>query len=150
MALIKQHGWTDIGNDEIRCHGKPGRATCKTNKDARESRIDFILTNDRLTPAVMSCYVDENSDYPTHRPLIIEIVTKLLENTSRELKKPTNFAKLLERRIEQQVEEADAKQEVERANGNDDYKGEKEHDIRKKKHKGTAQLHGPGHHKETV
>ena len=43
MALIKEHGWTDIGNDEGQCHGKPGRATCKTNKDANESRIDFIL-----------------------------------------------------------------------------------------------------------
>ena len=73
--------------------------TCKTNKDACESRIDFILANDRLTPAVTSCYVDSNSDYPTHRPLIIEIVTKLLENASRELRKPTNFARMLNKRL---------------------------------------------------
>ena len=52
MALIREHGWTDIGNDESKCHGKPGRATCKTNKDANESRIDFILENNRMTPAI--------------------------------------------------------------------------------------------------
>ena len=75
MALIKEHGWTDIGNDESKCHGKPGRATCKTHKDANESRIDFILANSKMTPAITSCYVDDNSDYPTHRPLIIEILT---------------------------------------------------------------------------
>ena len=56
----------DIGNDESKCHGKPGRATCKTSKDAHESRIDFILANNRMTPAITSCYVDENSDCPTH------------------------------------------------------------------------------------
>ena len=130
--IINEHGWTDIGNDETRCHGKPGRATCKTNKDACESRIDFILTNDRLTPAATSCYVDDNSDYPTHRPLIIEMVTKLLESTSRELRKPTIFAKMLDRKIEQEVEEANAKQEMERANGNENFEGEKEHALRKR------------------
>ena len=66
MALIKEHGWTDIGNDESKCNGKPGRATCHTNANANESRIDFILANSRLTPAIVNCYVDESSDYPTH------------------------------------------------------------------------------------
>jgi len=58
MALIKEHGWTDIGNDEGKCNGKPGRATCHTNANASESRIDFILANSRMTPAIVNCYVD--------------------------------------------------------------------------------------------
>ena len=111
MALIKEHGWTDIGNDESKCHGKPGKATCKTNKDANESRIDFILANNRLTLAITSCYVDDNSDYPTHRPLIIEVLTKLLETTSRELKKPTNFAWMLNQKIDKEVEDASEERE---------------------------------------
>ena len=106
MALIKEHGWTDIGNDESKCHGKPGKATCKTNKDTSESRIDFILANNRMTPAITSCYVDDNSDYPTHRPLIIEVLTKLLEATSRELKKPTTFAWMFNQKFEKEVEDA--------------------------------------------
>ena len=129
VALIKEHGWTDIGNDETKCQGKPGKATCKTNKDATESRIDFILANSRLTPAITTCYVDESSDYPTHRPLIIEIVTKLLENTSRELKKPTNFAKMFTQKIEDEIEEAAVKREEEKENGNDNFEGEQEHSI---------------------
>ena len=68
IALIKEHGWTDIGNDENKCQGRPGRATCQTNEDSKESRIDFILANDRMTPAISNCYVDDSSDYPTHRP----------------------------------------------------------------------------------
>ena len=90
------------------------KATCKTNKDATGSRIDFILANSRLTPAITICYVDGCSDYPTHRPLIIEIVTKLLEKTSRELKKPTNSAKMLSQKIEAEIEEAAVKREEER------------------------------------
>ena len=27
MALIKEHGWTDIGNDDSSCQWKPGKAT---------------------------------------------------------------------------------------------------------------------------
>ena len=132
MALIKEHGWTDIGNDESKCNGKPGIATCHTNADADESRIDFILANSRLTPAIVNCYVDENSDFPTHRPLIIEVVTKLLEATIKELQKPTNFAWMLNQKIDKEVEEAQMKRETELANGNESYEGEKEHCIRKR------------------
>ena len=48
------------------------------------------------------------------------------------MRKPANFAKLLDRQIELQVEEANATQETERANGNDEFEGEKEHAIRKR------------------
>ena len=52
-------------------------------EEAKESRIDFILANNRMTPAIVKYHVDENSDYPTHRPLCIEVLTRLLELTSR-------------------------------------------------------------------
>ena len=109
MALIKEHGWTDIGNDESKCNWKPGRATCHSNANTNESRIDFILANSRLTPAIVNCYVDENSDYPAHRPLIIEVATKLLEATIKELQKPTNFAWMRNQKIDKEVEEAQTK-----------------------------------------
>ena len=54
MALIKEQGWTGIGIDDSKCHGRPGRATCHTNEDAKESRIDFILASNRMTPAIIS------------------------------------------------------------------------------------------------
>ena len=85
-----------------------------------------------MTPAIASGMIDDNSDYPTHRPLIIEIITKLLETTSKELMKPTNSAWMFNQKIEKQVEEAQAKREEEKAKGNDDFKGEQEHSIRKR------------------
>lgn len=87
MALIKEHGWTNIGNDDHNCQGKPGRTTCYTKEEAKESRIDFILANSMMTPAIVKCYVDEGSDYPTHRPLCIEVLTRMLEVNVKELQK---------------------------------------------------------------
>ena len=46
------------------------------------------------------------SDYPTHRPLVIEVVSKMLEATVKELQKPTNFAWVLNQQIEKEVENA--------------------------------------------
>ena len=95
MNLINEKGWTDICNASLRCQGRPGLATCHTNDRAKESRIDFILANNRMTPAIVKCYVDENSDYPTHRPLCIEVLTKMFEFNVRELRRPTNFTNLI-------------------------------------------------------
>ena len=49
-----------------------------------------------MKPAIVKCYVDESSDYPTHRPLCIQVLTKLLEFNVKELRRPTNFASMLE------------------------------------------------------
>ena len=92
-----------------------------------------------MTPAIVNCYVDENSDYPTHRPLIIEVITKILEVDIKELQKPTSFAWMLNQRIDEELEKAQAKKAEEESNGNDSYQGEKEHDIRKRN---LDQLHG--------
>ena len=63
--MSKEEGWTGIGNDTTKCSGRPGQPTCHTNAEVKESRIDYVITNDRLTPAVMSCKVDNEADYPT-------------------------------------------------------------------------------------
>ena len=83
MALIREQGWTEICNDKGKRNGKPGRATCHTNANANESRIDFILANSRMTQAIVNCYVDENSDFPTHTS---RSSSKLLRSSS----KPTS------------------------------------------------------------
>ena len=80
-----------------------GRATCYTKDESKESRIDFITANNRMTPAIVKCYVGENSDYPTHRPLCIEVLTKLLEFNVEELRMPTIIASMIEQRIEDEL-----------------------------------------------
>ena len=44
------------------------------------------------------------STTPTHRPLCIEVLTRLLEFNVKELRKPTNFASMLEQRIEAELD----------------------------------------------
>ena len=113
MALINEHGWTDIGNGDLRCQGRPGRTICYTKEEAKESRIDFILANNRMTPAIVKCHVDEGSDYPTHRPLCIEVLTRLLEFNVKELRKPTHLAIMMEQRIEAELEKEAKKRDEE-------------------------------------
>ena len=84
-----------------------------------------------MTPAIVKCYVDESSDYPTHRPLCIEVITKMLEFNVRELRRPTNFANLLEQQISEEIDDESKKRDEQIFNGNDAYTGPSEHDIRK-------------------
>ena len=51
-----------------------------------------------MTPVIVKCHVDESSDYPTHRPLCIEVLTKMLESNVKELCRPTNFANTIEQK----------------------------------------------------
>ena len=57
-----------------------------------------------MTPAIVKCYVDESSDYPTHRPLCIEVLTRMLEVNVKELQRPTCVASLFEQRIEAELD----------------------------------------------
>ena len=75
-----------------------------------------------MTPAIVKCHVDESSDYPTHRLLCIEFPTQLLEFNVKELRRPTNFASLMEQRIEDELDKEANKRDEEILKGNDAYK----------------------------
>ena len=104
LEMIAEEGWTDIGNDEALCGGRPGQHTCQANADVKESRIDYILSNAYLTPAVKAFRIDDASDYPTHRPAIIDVCTKKLQTTAKQLQKPTNFAEMFEEKVQGEVQ----------------------------------------------
>ena len=42
QAMIREQGWTDLGNRSGLCNGMQGQATCQSNGTVRESRIDYI------------------------------------------------------------------------------------------------------------
>ena len=65
--MLKDEGWTDIGNDAKMCGGKPGQHTCHANANVKESRISYFLTNDRLTPAVTACWIERRTSPHTDR-----------------------------------------------------------------------------------
>ena len=118
IELIKEEGWTDIGNDEALCGGRPGQHTCQANADVKESRIDYIITNAYPTPAVKAFRIDDDSDYPTNRPAFNDVCTKKLQTTTRQLHKPTNFADLFEAKLqEEEKRQQDIMNEQSKADG---------------------------------
>ena len=104
VDLIKRKGWTDIGADGQTCKGKPCQPTCHNNEATNETRIDFIITNERMTVDISNCRVEHSGDYPTHRPLIVDYQTGELKKTTKELVKPTNMAQLMEEEVQEEVE----------------------------------------------
>ena len=47
----------------------------------------FSFANEWLYPAITACKVDQCGDYPTHRPLIIEVSVEQMEKAIREYQK---------------------------------------------------------------
>ena len=111
--MLQVEGWTDVGNDPRICKGNQGQPTCHTNANTKESRIDFIITNQSLTPAVRSFHVDSDAKFPTHKPIQIRVATSKLRTVTNQLRKPTNFATLFQNKLDQDIaakqEEADKK-----------------------------------------
>ena len=100
---MEDEGWTDAGNHSPICKGKPAQSTCHCNEKSKESRIDNIIANDRLIPAVKACWVDQYGDLPTHRPLAVEIDTSEMKRVTEVLAKPTHFADLFEEKISKDI-----------------------------------------------
>ena len=96
QGMLKEQGWTDVGNHAGICGGRPGQPTCQSNDKAKESRIDYILTNAQLTLAVKRCWVEQSGISPTHRPLLVDINVKRMQRATNELVRPTSFAELFE------------------------------------------------------
>ena len=135
LEMIKDQGWTDVGGHEAICKGKPYQATCHTNESAAESRIDYFIANEQLTPAITHCEVDPSSDYPTHRPLCIDISTNDLKKKTKQLIKPTDMAEMMEERILKELKsDQDKREEIikQMREGESEPKEVHECDVRKR------------------
>ena len=103
--MLEEQGWTDIGNDSSKCGGRPGQPTCQANDGVKESRIDYFIANDRLTPAVVSCKVDHGGDFkptgPSSSRLQLESLRKLRKNSSDPIISPPSSMKKSKERSHQ-------------------------------------------------
>ena len=111
QAMIAKQGWTDMGNHSGICRGKAGQPTCQSKGTVREARIDYIFTNQSLTPCVEKCWVDQSGTYPAHRPLLIDSNVKKAHRATKQLLKPTNFAELFEESLQKDIDNARAEHE---------------------------------------
>ena len=108
-AMLEEEGWLDVGNDNKATRGSPGMHTCHANAGVKKSRIDFIIVNEHLAPAVKVFEVNNDGNYPTHRPIRIRIATAQLKTTTNQLRRPTNYATLFQEKMDKDVK---AKQEM--------------------------------------
>jgi hypothetical protein len=128
MTMLREEGWTDVGADQAKCGGNPCQPTCHTNASSSETRIDYILANELLSPAITACTADRLADYPTHRPIGIQIRTEQLQNTVNENVKPTDFTELFEGKVKEEWEA----EEEELKNNEQDEEAAEDNDSRRK------------------
>ena len=103
--LLPSEGLTDVGMDERICKGITGQYRCHANADAKESRIDFILTNRWLTPALENGRVDKCDLLKTHKPFKVDIRLTKLKQTLKEMQPVTNYATMIEDMIPKKIDE---------------------------------------------
>ena len=63
--------------------------------------------NNYLTPSIKRCWVEQAGEFPTHRPLLIEVSVKRMQRTTNQLIKPTNFADMFEAKVQKEIAEAE-------------------------------------------
>ena len=107
QALLQpDEGWTGVGMDKDICGGNVRRYTCHANEGVKESRIDYIITNCWLTPALENGRVDICDDFPTHLPFAVDIRVAKLKQTLKAPRPVTNYANLHEDKVQKEYDEA--------------------------------------------
>ena len=107
--MLSEEGWTDIGNDDKATRGSLDQYTCHANAGVKQSRIDFFITNEHLTPAIKAFEVSHDANFPTHRPIRIRIATAKLKTVANQFRKPTNYATMFQEKVEKETK---TKQEI--------------------------------------
>ena len=109
QALLQpDEGWADVGMDKDICGGNVGRYTCHANEGVKESRIDYIITNCWLTPALKNGRVDLCDDFPTHKHFVVDVRLAKLKQTLKAPRPVTNYANMYEDKVQKEYDEATA------------------------------------------
>ena len=131
--MIAEEGWTDIGKYHNITRGNPDQYTCHANAGVQQSRIDFFITNDRLTPAIKAFEVIQDANYPTHKPIRIKVVTAKLTTVTNQLRKTTDYAAMFQEKVDNQINAKQIEADKEAKEKNDEVKKVDAGKIRKRR-----------------
>ena len=62
----------------------------------------MFFTNRYLTPAVKKCSVQKDADFPTHKPVLVEVESASVNKETRQLHTPTDFSQLFEEKAQRE------------------------------------------------
>ena len=101
--MIRDEGWCDTGASTAICGEHVNSPTCHCNDKAKETRIDYIITNQFLTPVASKGRVDNESGFPTHRPFAIDVEAALTNIRLKKLRKPDDFSEMFEEKVQKVI-----------------------------------------------
>lgn len=100
--MISSKNWTDCGANSEWWGGTNHQYTCKANKISKESRIDLMLVNAPLLPAVRGFQIDYCDEFPAHQPLQLRLDTGVLTAEYQKARITTSAATLFEKAMEEE------------------------------------------------
>ena len=90
VELIDEEGWTDCGKQAHMWGGISCQPTCRAGKHTRQSRIDYVLVNESMLPAMRVFQVDTADDFAKHQPMQVRIELGALKQESDRYRKTTS------------------------------------------------------------
>lgn len=103
--MTETQGWTDCGAQADIWGGIPRQFTCRAGPNTKISRIDFVLVNEALFPAIRGFQVDCSCIYKTHQPMQLRLDAGSMTQESDRYRKTTSASKLIGIQIDRAIEE---------------------------------------------
>ena len=115
-GCLRKKGGQTLETTAVYAGGSKGSTLVTPGRVIKKAGLDYFITNDQLTPAVRSFWLDHEANYPTHSPIYIAIATSKLVKDINQLIKPTNFAALFQDKVDEDIarkqEEAESQAET--------------------------------------
>ena len=96
VQLIDEQGWTDCGHQAAIWGGVPCQPTCRAGTHTKQSRIDYVLVNTPLLPAVKGFQTDTCDDFHKHQPNQLKIDVGELKQEADRYRKTTSASKKIQ------------------------------------------------------
>ena len=97
--MIAKQGWTDLGTKADIWGGINRQVTCRAGPNAKPTRIDFVLANEAIFPAIKGFQVDYCNMFKTHHVMPVRIEAENLKQDVTRYRKTTSASKIIEKRI---------------------------------------------------
>ena len=94
--MTTDYGWTDLGAKAEIWGGINRQHTCKAGPDAKASRIDFVLVNECLFPAIRGFQVDYCNMFKTHQPMQVRIDAGQLKEETMRYRKTSSASTMID------------------------------------------------------
>ena len=103
--MVTENGWTDCGGKAVLWGGIANQTTCRAGPNTKTSRIDFVIANEAIFPAIKGFQVDYCDIFKKHQVMQLKLEAGMLKQQSDRYRKTTSASKLIGENINKIIAE---------------------------------------------